>query len=504
MQNPETFLQTLSEILAARGKQGWLVGGTVRDLLLGRRPLDFDIALDTDGGPVARALADHMGAAFVNLDATRGVGRVVANLASPQRLVFDLVQLRAPDIEADLRLRDFSINAMALPLDAMLQPAQPDLASQLIDPCAGAADLAARRLRATGPQSLADDPLRVLRAVRLAARMDLAIAPALAAAMREYGPQLNAVAAERIRDEVLGLLALPHAARWLRFLDAQGVLTIIFSELEAGRDCRQPAAHFLPVLAHMLEAVSCLEWIIACLEQRKVAAPDLPVAVQTHPELAQNIPYAGELLAHLQQPLGAGRQRLNFLKLAILLHDVAKPATREERADGKITFYQHQELGADMARQIGERLRLSRQARQYLETVIRMHMRPGQLRSEPEVSRRAVLRLFRDSGDAGPDVLLHELADHMAVRGPALGPEHWAAHLDWTRRLFDSYWQQSEDPLPPLIDGKQLMAELQLAPGKQVGWLLSEIREAQVAGEIGDRAAALELARALLAGEHRS
>lgn len=504
MDRPEAFLRTLSEILAARGRQGWLVGGTVRDLLLGRRPLDYDVALDTDGGPVARVLADRMGAAFVNLDATRGVGRVVANLDSPQRLVFDLVQLRAPDIGADLRLRDFSINAMALPLGAMLQPGQPDLAAHLIDPCGGAADLAARQLRVTGSQSLTDDPLRVLRAVRLAARMDLVIDPALAAAMRVHGPQLNSVAAERIREEVLGLLALPHAARWLRFLDAQGVLTIIFPELEAGRACRQPAAHFLPVLAHMLEAVSCLEWIVACLEERVVAVPDLPVAVQTHPELARNIPYAAELAAHLQQPLGVGQCRLNFLKLAVLLHDVAKPATREERADGKITFYQHQELGADMARQIGERLRLSRQARQYIETVIRMHMRPGQLRGEPEVSRRAVVRLFRDSGDAGPDVLLHELADHMAVRGPALRPEHWAAHLAWTQQLLDSYWQQSEAPPAPLIDGKELMAELKLAPGKQVGRLLSEIREAQAAGEIGDRAAALNLARTLLARERTS
>jgi putative nucleotidyltransferase with HDIG domain len=501
MHTPEAFLQTLHQILAEHGKQGWLVGGTVRDLLLGCRPLDYDIALDSDGGPVARALADRMGVAFVNLDASRGVGRVVANLDSPQRLVFDLVQLRARDIVADLCLRDFSINAMALPLAAMLPPGSHDCRTSLIDPCNGAADLATRQLRATGPQSLADDPLRVLRAVRLAARMDLVIDPALAAAIRTHAPQLNTIAAERIREEVLGLLALPHAARWLRFLDAQGILTMMFPELEAGRNCRQPSAHFLPVLAHMLEAVTCLEWIVACLEQRMVATPDLPVALQTYPELGRVMPYAGELAAHLRQPLGVGRCRLSFLKLAVLLHDVAKPATRAERADGKITFYQHQELGAEMAREIGERLRLSRQARQYIETVIRMHMRPGQLRSEPEVSRRAVVRLFRDSGDAGPDVLLHELADHMAVRGPALRPEHWAAHLNWTQQLLDSYWQQTETPPPPLIDGRQLMAELQLTPGKQVGRLLNEIREAQVAGEISSRAEALELARTLMAHE---
>jgi poly(A) polymerase/tRNA nucleotidyltransferase (CCA-adding enzyme) len=501
MQNPETSLQTLSEILTQRGKQGWLVGGSVRDLWLGRQPLDYDIALDADGGPIARALADRMGAAFVNLDATRGVGRVVANLDSPQRLVFDLVQLRAPDIVADLRLRDFSINAMALPLEAMLRPDQTDWKPHLIDPCDGAADLAARRLRAAGSQSLADDPLRILRAVRLAARMDLAIDPALASAMHSHGPRLNEVAAERIREELLSLLALPHAAGWLRFLDAQGVLTIIFPELEAGRDCRQPAAHFLPVLAHMLEAVTCLEWIVAGLEGRPVAAADLPVAVQTYPELAQELPYAGQLAAHIQQPLGIGQCRLSFLKLAVLLHDIAKPETREERADGKITFYQHQEMGADIAREIGRRLRLSRQARSYVETVIRLHMRPGQLRSEPEVSRRAIMRLFRDSGDAGPEVLLHELADHMAVRGPALRPEHWAAHVNWAGQLLDSYWRQPEAAAAPLIDGKQLMAELQLAPGKQLGRLLGEIREAQAAGEIGSSAEALELARAILERE---
>lgn len=500
-------LAALARFCAARGVAAWLVGGAARDLALGRVPGDLDVAVDADGVALARAFADESGAAFVALDDERGTGRVVIDPHGTERLIVDLVQLRAPTLEEDLRLRDFTLNAMALPLSD--PPSFSLHPSSVVDPCGGLADLHARQLRPCGPDSLRDDPLRILRAVRLAAELHLRVTPDLHAAIRAAAPLITQVAAERVRDELLKLLNLPGGGVWLRYLDDTRVLTRIFPELEPARDCTQPRVHFLPVLAHILETVVCVEWLLAGLhlapgtwqmtEQAKAGTSTLPVAVQTHPELGPDLPYAEHLRAHFTEELAVGRTRAALLKLATLLHDVSKPQTKQEKPDGGVSFYGHQDLGAEVAATVGRRLRLNRAEVAYVALVVREHMRPGQLRSSDVLTRRAVVRFFHDTGDAGPDVLLHELADHLAARGPQVDPRHWRAHLVWTSIMLDAHWGRPPERRVPLVNGNDLMATLGIGPGKMVGVLLREIAEAQAAGEITTREAALALAQELLA-----
>lgn len=492
---PDNLAQTLRDLAAfcaARGVAAWLVGGAARDLALGHTPYDLDVAVDADGVALARAFADQAGAAFVALDDERGTGRVVFTTL-PERLIVDLVQLRAPTLEADLRLRDFTVNAMAHPLEALGD------ASALHDPCGGLTDLAAGHLRPCSPTSLRDDPLRILRALRLAAKLDLRIAPDLDAALRMAAPLIANVAAERVRDELLRLLALPHATPWLHYMDAIGVLTRIIPELEPARACAQPSVHFLPVLAHTLETVTAVEWLLGGIfaTPNAPAAVTQPVAVQTHPDLTRALPYTARLRDHLAAPVNGWPSRATLLKLAALLHDNAKPQTRQIKTDGGISFYGHQQIGAAVAVQIGRRLRLSRAATEYIALVVREHMRPGQLRTAEQVTLRAIVRFFRDTAGAGPDVLVHELADHLATRGPQLDPAAWAAHLDWVGALLDVQWGQLPERTAPLIDGHDLMKALGIGPGKRVGELLREIHEAQAAGEISTRDDALALARRL-------
>jgi putative nucleotidyltransferase with HDIG domain len=516
-------LRALVAFCASQNMPAWLVGGTVRDMARGHAPADIDLAVAGDGLALARAFADAHGASFVALDAERATGRAV--IPGEPALTVDLAALRAPTIEGDLRLRDFTLNAMALPLTAIDErpgtkdkgqagPARP-LSSpvlrpaSLIDPTGGLADLEAGLLRQAGPTSLTDDPLRVLRAGRLIATMGLTPVAELKGQLQIAAPGLARVAAERARDELLKLLDAPVAAPALRYLDSCGALTTIFPELEPARTCEQPGGHFLPVLAHMLETVAALDWLIdgrGAGEHEGAPAIDgpwsqLPVAVQRNSGLRRELPFAPQLEALLSERRAGGHRRAALLKLAGLLHDNAKPQTKERHPDGTVSFHGHQDVGAEVARSIARRLRLSKADTQYATLVVREHMRPGQLRTADVLTTRAVTRFFRDLGDAGPDVLLHELADHLATRGSHFNQRGWAAHLAWVELMLSHYYLPPPEGRAPLVDGHGLMRELELKPGPLIGQLLREIAEAQAAGEVKTREEALALAQGKLSAE---
>ncbi|MFV9503374.1 MAG: HD domain-containing protein [Oscillochloridaceae bacterium umkhey_bin13] len=533
-----TTLHDLATFWATRGVTAWLVGGAVRDLVRGKTPLDLDLAVTGDGFELARAYADARQAAFVPLDAERATGRIV--LPGPPPLTLDVAGLRGPTIEADLRLRDLTINALAVPLsDAAVQRTPPapregeggrggggeagrpasDAAVQrtppapregegaegilpaLIDPTGGLADLRAGRLRSCGPNSLLDDPLRVVRVARFAAQLGWQPMPELVTQMKAAAGKLGVVAHERIREELLRLLDAPASAPSLRLLDQTGALTGIFPELAAARDCAQPRVHFLPVLAHSLETVAALDWLTTVImvgDTSRLPAEALPVAVQTHPALATTIPYASQLATLLNERRAGGHRRVALLKLAGLLHDNAKPQTKINHPDGSVTFYGHQEQGAAIALNIARRLRLARPDAALVALIVREHMRPGQLRTSGPPTPRALARLFRDFGDATPEVLLHELADHLASRGPHTDPAGWEAHLAWFGAILTRYYRPVEERQPPLLTGHDLINELGLSPGPQLGTLLREVAEAQAADEITSRDEAMALVRKLL------
>ncbi|NTW03782.1 MAG: HD domain-containing protein, partial [Oscillochloris sp.] len=393
------FIQNLAGFCATRGIHAWLVGGAARDIARGVTPADIDLAIDGDGLKLARDLAADLGGSFVPLDDQRDTVRVVfPSRADTSTLTVDIARLRASSIEEDLGLRDFTINALAFPLS------NPSL---MIDPTGGLADLRACVLRACGPTSMADDPLRTLRAARFGATLDLQADPELARHIRAAAPRLAHVAAERIRDELLKLLDTPNSTPWLRYMDTCGVLTTVLPELEPARTCTQPRVHFLPVLEHMLETVASLEWVLRGFAHEPPTNEDqgvLPIAVRHNPGLPRQLPYAERYAALMREIRGEGRQRVALLKLATLIHDNAKPQTKQISPDGKVSFHGHQELGADVAEVIGKRLRLSRSDGAYVTLVVREHMRPGQLRTGEVITKRAVVRFFRDMGNASPDV----------------------------------------------------------------------------------------------------
>lgn len=506
----------------------WLVGGFVRNLLRGRTANDIDIAMRGDAISFARTLADAIGGAFFVLDEERGTARVVQGKIdehtqidlellpdSSERLYIDIAQLRATTLEEDLLARDFTVNALAIPLSAFAgKPRElPEGFAwkwqngwPVCDPSDGLRDLQSEQLRVCNSRSLTDDPLRLLRAVRFAASEGFALLPELQASIRKHAPCIQEPAPERVRDELFKIFNHISVAPWISLLDELGLLTQIFPELEAARDCDQPRVHFLPVLAHSIETVAVVDWIIVQIDQpdslNKLPPTARPVAVQTHPSLKLDLPHMEQLKQHMNEFVG-GVPRQVLFKLAALLHDNAKPQTKQSKPDGGVSFHQHQEIGAEVAKAICQRLRLSKAATNYVTGLVRAHMRPGQLGAQP-ITLRAALRLFRDTGgnapnsnSFGPDTLLHAMADHLATRGPLTTEQGWIDHNQWTGAMLELYWAQPPQAAKPLIDGHRLMEELQLGPGPLLGSLLNEVREAQAAREIHSTEEALELARKL-------
>jgi poly(A) polymerase len=451
----------LRAVAATRGTaDAVLVGGAVRDALLGRPDADLDIAVPSGALVLAGALADRLAGTAVVLDAERGAARVVA-----AGQYVDVTDFRAATLEADLAARDFTINALAVRLRPLLTAGR----APIVDPAGGLGDLRARRLRVPAAGVLRDDPLRALRGIRLEAALGLRLAPATARAIRGVAPALATVAAERVRDEMLALLALPASAHALRRADALGVLRVVLPEVEPMRAARQPAPHRFDVLEHSLRAVGGADRLL--------------------PRLAGLRPFGDELAAHMAEPLGGGVERGRALKLAALLHDVSKPETARV-VDGRLRFFEHDILGAGRAREIGTRLRLPERVTALLERLVRHHLRPMHLAQAGAITERARYRFFRDLREDSRDLLLLTLVDAAAVTGES--PLSAWRRSGVVRDLLGGWaLQRTAEAAPPLVRGDDVMRHFGMAPGPAVGHLLERAREAQHLGLVRTRAEAL-------------
>jgi putative nucleotidyltransferase with HDIG domain len=478
------------QLSAQRGVEVWLVGGAVRDLLLGRPVHDWDFTVDGDALELARAVANDLGGAYFPLDVERGAGRVVLTVAGGSRLDLDFAALRGADLETDLRGRDFSINALAL-----------DTAGRLVDVTDGQADLAAGRVRATSGRAFWDDPVRLLRVVRMEAELDFEIEPQTSSWVRRDAALLALPAAERVRDELVRLLAIPGVATYLRRSDEFGLLPHVIPELESLKEVIQSPPHRFDVWRHTLVTVDTLERVIAAVIGGEVEPGGLAAAPPTAwGDLARALgQFAGDVAAHLAVEVSGGRDRALLLKLAALLHDVGKPQTWSQDDEGRIHFYNHEPVGAQVAAARMRALRFSRDEVERVWVTVGQHLRPAHLAQSQPITRRAVYRYFRATSCAGVDVVLLSLADHLATWGPNLQEQRWARRLETAETLLTHYFERYEETVAPpvLVTGDDLMVELGLEAGPEVGRLLGALREAQAAGEVTTQGEALALARRL-------
>ncbi len=485
---PHPLLETIKGMLPA-DQELYLVGGAVRDMMLNRIAPDLDFALPTKGIAFARKIANQLNADFLPLDEERDTGRVVLTQADGSRIFLDFAAYRGENLEADLRGRDFTINAMALDMHA----------DAILDPLEGAKDLHARLLRACSPDSIREDPVRILRGIRMAAAFDCQIEKSTRAQMQEHAAELTRISTERQRDEIFKILMGTKAHDSMRALEMLGTFPYILPELSAMKGVKQTSPHIYDVWTHTLSVLASLESILFILGLDHAEQTNDPFADLLTSHLGR---YQERFKTHFANLLNTDRSVRSLLFFAALYHDVCKPDTKSVGEDGRIHFYDHDEQGAQVAVQRGRAFNLSNDEVNRLDAIIRHHMRIHSFAARMEKekhgpSRRAIYRFFRDGGKAGIDLILLALADVRGMYGNTLKEETWKIYLDIAGTLLENYWERPQEIVSPprLLDGHELMLELDLPAGPRVGQLLEAIRENQAAGKIVNKEQALAFAR---------
>ncbi|HEY93239.1 MAG TPA: CCA tRNA nucleotidyltransferase [Dehalococcoidia bacterium] len=479
-------MNKVSKLLTEQGIKSYLVGGFVRDVLLRRDTVDIDIAVAEDALEVAPRIATAFGGRYVLLDEVNRVGRVIlaSEGATKDEWQIDFTTLEGT-IEQDLAQRDFTIDAMAVNLGELEED---NTAMQLIDPFDGWGDLHRGVIRTVLPNAFKSDAGRLLRAVRLAAELGFSIDTKTETLIQRHCHLIASVAGERIRDELLRLLAIPQR-KLLPYLDELGLLTAIIPELNQLKGVKQPKEHFWDVFEHSIRTVVAVDFLLNEGEWEYASE-----------EVLGAVPWSATLAHHFDQEVSSGSNRRSLIKLAALLHDIAKPQAKAIDEGGRMRFLGHAREGADIATNIMERLRFSGKEVRLVETMVRYHLRPGQMSHDELPSPRAIYRYFRDTGEAGIDVLFLSLADHLATRGPRLILVRWQEHAQMVEYVLAQRFLEGGLVVPPkLIDGHDLINVFGMRPGPKVGQLLEAVREAQAVGELTTRQEALTYVREKLA-----
>ena len=476
----QSLLTRLADFLKTQNVHAWLVGGFVRDALLGRDTADIDVAIDTDVLKIAPQLADSLQGKFVLLDEVNRIGRIII-----KDWTIDIASFTGT-IEDDLARRDFTINAMAVDL-SRLTAAGSSQDTKLIDPFGGRLDLDMGIIRMVTPTVFKDDPVRLLRAVRLAVELDFSIENKAEVEILRAASLIAAVPGERIREELLRLLNFSHGGHIFADMDKLGLLIALIPELLPLKGVEQPKEHYWDVFEHSINTVSAVDFI---LHQGVWDYHD-------EAELAL-VPWTPGTAQYFEQPVSSGSTRRSLVKLAALLHDISKPQTKAFDDNGRMRFLGHPETGAEVVEGILERLRFSAKEIKTVSTMVKYHMRPTQMSMDTMPTSRAIYRYFRDVGDVGIDTLYLSLADHLATRGPGLLPDQWEYHSKLVAHVLKEHFKQKKAAPLRLIDGNDLINVFGMKPSAAMGELLEELHEAQAAGDLTTREAALEYVRKYL------
>ncbi len=450
----EKRLQKLASLLPAAAGL-YIVGGAVRDCLLGKKPVDIDLAAKKEPGQFARRIARRFGSRVIHLHQNDNhLFRVVTN-----EYTFDVTALAGGELEADLRRRDFTINAMAY------DPA----AGRLIDVHDSRNDLKRSVVRMTSPEVFAADAIRLLRAFRMAACLGFSICRATLETISRKADAIRSAAGERVHSELFRMLSACRTAGLIRQMHQTGLLTALFPELILLKNCPPSRHHGFDGLAHGIATYSALE---ECLENP-------PVWLQGW---TQWLPEPG-------QPLFV------VLKLAGLLHDMGKPVTMKASAAGPATYHGHAAAGAGMAAGIARKLRCSAYEQKNLEFLIGHHMHLFhlfQLAKAKSLSRRAMGRFFRTAGEMAGCLVALFVADTLAKgRSPGRTVPGLA---EFCRLLLDHYLaalsrRQAE---PRLVSGRDLIEIFGLEPSPFFKTVLDRVAELYLGGVLTTREQALE------------
>ncbi len=477
---PAELFQVLARMeMVRKGFSIYLVGGTVRDCLLGIPSHDLDLAVPGGAIELAQFLIREMGyGTFVDLcSAEEEAARVVLKGVQVDIAVF---RSKTSGIKDDLRLRDFTINAMALQLSHIVDRSRENV---LIDPTGGAHDLFLGLVKHC-PGAFVADPVRMLRGYRLCALFGFTMDGDTVRAVRAHRVLIHQVAAERVSYELQLIFDSPRTTITVKAMAETGLLHELLPELYEGEGLEQPEFHHLDVLNHNFQALAMMEEIIA--------------------DPAKYFDGKEERIGNYLK----SENRVRCLKWAALMHDVGKPITRQEPAneDGRVTFYRHDEEGRKIFNEFADAMRWSKTDKEVSGGLIAMHMHPFHLcnvQRKKQISKRAALKLCRRAKDDLVGLFMLAMSDSLASRGEKK-PEMMEAELV---QLFDSVMTMYDENIQPVIQGariltgKDLIDDFGLSPGPLFSVLLDELEAARVEGDVIDRESALTWVRTYLQKE---
>ena len=458
--------------------KGYLVGGSVRDFVMGKPYLDRDIAIK-NAELFAKNLAEKLDATFITLDNENKIYRIVLK---DKENYLDISELRGKSIEEDLKQRDFTINAIAYDLKE----------EKFIDILNGIEDIKNKQIRAIKEENFIDDPLRILRAFRFMATTGFEIDEESAKMLIKHKNLLSKPSKERIHDEIMKLFGGKYTSKTLlRMLDL-GILELIFPFVKDMKKVPSNSHHHLDLIHHVIETVRQIEIMYEEINQ-----------------LSSRSQIKGEescfsIREHLDQIDFGGYPRINHLKLAGFLHDIGKYSTWTLEDNGKTIwsikdgtdypkdnsyrhrFIKHDLEGEKLVKSLLKDLKFSNKQIEYISKMVRYHIYPSNVIVSPNLDSKVMMRYIRKMENNVIDNIILAKADRLSAQGPDVTKEMTEANLSGLQKLLDFYLEVKPTlkPLPKLIDGKEIMQILGIKQSPLLGKIINELHEAQLSEEV--------------------
>jgi poly(A) polymerase len=443
-------------------KGAYIIGGSIRDLLLDRIPTDYDIAVTGNPKKFAENMAKNISGRLFEMGKP---GQMIIRVVSKDN-IFDITSLNGSFIEDDLKKRDFTINAMAYDLSS----------GEIIDCLGGLRDLADKKVRMVSTDVFKKDPIRLIRAYRIAACLNFEIESRTASRISDYAKLIHHSAGERIREEIFKMLGTSKSYRYLSQMADAGLLTAIFPDLDRLKGCIQNSRHLYDVFEHTMKAYLHLETL---LNDPGKILPDTCIQIRRYLDEEKTV----------------------LLKYAILLHDMGKPRAKTIDNGGEVHFYGHSRKSADLAQKVNQKLRLSNREKRFVDFIIRNHLNPLFLFTalqKKTLTHKGVTRFFKKCGDNTPALLLHAIADIMA-KGDKPNQTH-KAFIGFVKEMIHHFFNSFKNRItePPLITGRDLIHEFGLIPSPLFKRILNLVQEEKLTNKIKSRSEALAWVREYL------
>lgn len=428
----------------------YVVGGTVRDFLMGKISYDRDlIVVDEDAKSFSQKVAEFLDGVFIPLDEENKIYRIVLK---DKKNFLDITNPIGGNLEEDIMRRDITINAVAVNIKTGEIPSFCEFGIQ---------DIQNKIIREIKEENFTDDPLRMLRVYRFYANLGFEISPELLNITKKHASLINKPAKERIEYELMKLFDGEFAAQALLKMDESEILEIIFPFVKELKQVPPNLHHHLDLFNHSIETVN---------------------QVQKFYEISPK-----EVQEHLKKVDFCGFSRLAHLKLAALMHDIGKFSTWTIEPDtGRHRFIKHEDVGAKLAIPILKKMCFSNKQIDYISYIIKKHMYPTAVVSAPELNDKVMMRYVRKSADNAIDTIIIAKADRVSAQGPEITKELVEENITLLDKLLQFYLNTKETlaPLPKLLDGREVMSILNINPSPILGKILNELYEAQISGDI--------------------